>query len=112
MRRGFLSLVLAVACFGFMSWIGLLSQVQAQDADLHATGYIPPTPEEYDVFVKTHPKIIKVLPNKTGYERINKARHDKGLAPLSEEGAATIQGDDLISVLPGKAPKKNFAAAT
>jgi hypothetical protein len=110
MLKKLLGIVLAVFLLGLIFGSGYVSYAQEQDI-VYAAGYISPTPEEYDFFVKTHPKIIKVLLNERGLERINAVRRAKGLSPLTTEGVASIQGDDLISALPGKAPRKTAATA-
>jgi hypothetical protein len=46
-------------------------QNASRDDDPHATGYIPPTPEQERHLQETHPRIVKVWPNRLAWTRIN-----------------------------------------
>ena len=64
------------------------AQGAPKDNDPHATGYIPPTTEEERHLQETHPRIVKVWPNRLAWTRVNEARKAKGLGPLPERGFA------------------------
>lgn len=78
---------------------GQMSYAQGikEDDESHPTGLIIMTPEEVDAFRKSHEKVEKVLPNKIAIGRVNKERIEKGLPPLSEEGAAPLGRENIIS---------------
>jgi hypothetical protein len=78
-----------------LSWLLVLAfcllsygQNGASDNDPHATGYLPPTPEQERHLQETHPRIVKVWPNQLAWTRINEERKKKGLEPLPEKGIA------------------------
>ena len=61
------------------------------------------TPEEEEVFRRTHPKVEVVLPNEIALERVNEARAAKGLPPLSGVRVAPI-GKEIRSSIGGGPP--------
>jgi hypothetical protein len=97
------------------SWLLVLAfcllsygQNGANDNDPHATGYLPPTPEQERHLQETHPRIVKVWPNGLALARINDERKKKGLEPLPEKGivprgaekAFTVGDGPVISAVP------------
>jgi len=94
-------LVLAFCLFSY-------GQNGANDNDPHATGYIPPTPEQERHLQETHPRIVKVWPNQLALARINDERKKKGQEPLPEKGivprgaekAFTVGDGPVISGVP------------
>ena len=98
-----------------LSWLIALAfslpsyaQNGANDNDPHATGYLPPTPEQERHLRETHPRIVKVWPNRLAWVRINEERKKKGLEPLPEKGfvpkgaekAFTVGDGPVISGVP------------
>jgi hypothetical protein len=83
-------------------------QNASRDNDPHATGYIPPTPEQERQLEETHPRIVKVWPNRLAWVRTNEERKAKGLQPLPEKGIApngaekefTVGDGPVLSGLP------------
>jgi len=83
-------------------------QNASSDPDPHATGYLPPTPEQERHLQETHPRIVKVWPNRLAWTRVNEERKKKGLEPLPEKGfvpkgaekAFTIGNGPVISDVP------------
>ncbi len=99
-----LSSGLLVVAFSILSY----GQNAARDDDPHATGYLPPTPEQERYLRETHPRIVKVWPNRLAWTRINEQRKKKGQEPLPEKGfvprgaekAFTIGNGPVISGVP------------
>jgi len=98
-----------------LSWLLVLAfcllsygQNGSNDNDPHATGYLPPTPEQERHLQETHPRIVKVWPNRLAWVRINEERKGKGLGPLPEKGivpkgaekAFTVGNGPVISGVP------------
>ncbi len=98
-----------------LSWLLVLAfcllsygQNGASDNDPHATGYLPPTPEQERHLQETHPKIVKVWPNQLALARVNEERKKKGQDPLPERGtvpkgaekAFTVGNGPVISGVP------------
>jgi len=98
-----------------LSWLLVLAfcvlsygQNGANDNDPHATGYLPPTPEQERHLQETHPKIVKVWPNQLALARVNEERKKKGQEPLPEKGivprgaekAFTVGDGPVISAVP------------
>jgi hypothetical protein len=97
------SWLLALACTALS-----YGQNGANDTDPHATGYILPTPEQERHVQETHPRIVKVWPNRLAWTRVNEERKKKGLEPLPEKGivprgaekAFTVGDGPVISAVP------------
>jgi C1A family cysteine protease len=98
-----------------LSWLLALAfcllsygQNGSNDNDPHAGGYIPPTPEQERYLEQTHPRTVKVWPNRLAWVRINEERKAKGLPPLPEKGfvrngaekESTVGNRSVISGVP------------
>ena len=97
--------LIALSVFSSVLLLGSvrLSYAQRIDNDPHATGLIFPTPEEEEIFRRTHPRVEAVLPNELALDRINEYRAAKGFPPLSGISIAPV-GQEIISSIGSGAP--------
>lgn len=81
---------------------------QVKNLEMGPTGALPLTPEQIEEIKTTWPRIIKVLPNKLGLDRINKKRRSMGLSAIDQSKAGP-RHKDVVSEVGGE-PEVGFNA--
>lgn len=105
MNRKIISVLLAAIIIVLLLPISAIAQ-DTQTVQ-RRTGLIKPTEHAKELFEKYATTVGKILPNSEGLSRINQARAQKGLKPLSSVYAAA-DGEEFLSVDATSKEKKRF----
>ncbi len=105
-RKGFIGVlmlfIVPVLCSVLFLGSGHQAYAQGANEESRPTGLIVMTPEEAELFRRTHKEVEVFVPNEIALERINVARAKKGL-PLLPPGLAAPVGKELRSSAKGEA---------